>query len=528
MTKRKLKKLLREEYGCRPDVHYFQGDMEHIREYYDFRAQNAMDEFLVDDVTWSDLDMDELYRRINPGLTTSGEQYLYYMLRSPAQDRESYAGREELISLMERDGELRLKVQLILSRLGRTRRADMCSAFYPRSHRPLLFVVYLLLCLAVPASLLALIFVGQQAIMPLVAFVAFNSLLHSYVTRKIQTDLDTVNYSVAMVFAMNKLRRLHSPGLDARLQKGYESLGRLRGVLRSGGVSSVTDGGIGDMLCTVLLLDLVNYEFLKTKLGSRHGDVFAIHEQLGLLDAAIAVASYRATLGGGCCIPDIEFGAERPYIRTEGLRHPLIDSCVPNSLDTEKSILVTGSNASGKSTFLKSAALSSIMAQSICTCCAGEYSASCFRAMSSMALRDDILAGESYYIVETRSLKRILDSIGGGVPVLCVVDEVLRGTNTVERIAASSKVLEAMAERGALCLAATHDIELCALLEDFSLFHFTESVGAEEMIFDYRLRPGKATSRNAINLLKLMGFGAEIVEGAHRRAESYLEKGIWE
>ena len=147
--------------------------------------------------------------------------------------------------------------------------------------------------------------------------------------------------------------------------------------------------------------------------------------------------------------------------------------------------------------------------------------------LNKPALRDNLLGGESYYIVETRSLGRILNCIDGGIPVLCVVDEVLRGTNTVERIAASSKVLEAMDRSGALCLAATHDIELCSLLNNFSLFHFTETVGDEEMLFDYRLRPGRATSRNAINLLRLMGFSEEIVDGAHRRAENYLETGNW-
>lgn len=530
MTKRKLRKILQNEYGKTPDLHYFQGDMEHIRDYFDFRRKNAMDNFLIDDITWGDLDMDEIYRRINPGLTTSGEQYLYYMLRSPAMDRAEHSTRGELISLMEREGGLRLKLQMILARLGRTRRADLCSAFYPEHHSPLMLIVYLFLCLAVPVSALAIVFVGQAAIAPLICFITLNSLLHGFITRKIQTDLDTVNYSVAMIFTMHRIRKLHSAELDRHLSGAYKSLERLRSVIRTGGVASASDGGgIGEMLCTVLLLDLITYEFLKNKLGSRHGDVFTIHEHLGKLDAAIAVASYRANLGDRYCLPQLDFSAENAFMKADNIRHPLLGECVPNSLDTERSILITGSNASGKSTFLKGAALCAIMAQTICTCTAESYSSCAFRVMSSMALRDDILAGESYYIVETRSLKRILDSLDAAPPVLCVVDEVLRGTNTVERIAASSAVLEAMADEGALCLAATHDIELCSLLEShFSLYHFTETVGEDKMLFDYRLRPGRATSRNAINLLRLMGFGDGIVDSAHRRAGGYMESGVWE
>ena len=192
-------------------------------------------------------------------------------------------------------------------------------------------------------------------------------------------------------------------------------------------------------------------------------------------------------------------------------------------------MLITGSNASGKSTYLKTAALSAVMAQSLCTVPAESYRANAFHIYSSMALRDDLLAGESYYIVEIKSLKRILDSIHTQSPVLCVVDEVLRGTNTVERIAASSQVLRALQADNVLCLAATHDIELCELLaESYRMFHFEEQVDDREMSFDYVLRPGKATSRNAINLLRFMGFDETIVRRAHDSATRYLETGSWE
>ena len=145
-----------------------------------------------------------------------------------------------------------------------------------------------------------------------------------------------------------------------------------------------------------------------------------------------------------------------------------------------------------------------------------------------MALSDNLLAGESYYIAEMKSLKRIVDSAENNSAVLCVIDEVLRGTNTIERIAASCEVLKALAEDGSLCLAATHDIELCDLLESwYVLYHFEERVTEAGMAFDYTLRSGKATSRNAINLLKLIGFDDEIVGNAHARANHYLQTRTW-
>ena len=147
------------------------------------------------------------------------------------------------------------------------------------------------------------------------------------------------------------------------------------------------------------------------------------------------------------------------------------------------------------------------MSQSICTCTAESYTATAFRVYSSMALSDDLLAGESYYIVETKSLKRILDSIPGALPVLCIIDEVLRGTNTVERIAASCEVLRAISQTNAICIAASHDMEyaICSRTPIRSAT-LGGKVGAEEMFFDYKIRPGKSTSRNAINLFEMIGF----------------------
>lgn len=527
MFHRKLKRILEAGFGKVPDPMYFHGDMEYIRAYYDFRKEKNLDAFLIDEITWHDLELDKVYKRINPGLSTSGEQYLYYQLRCPAIDSATYQERKELIALMEELPDLRRKLQVILAHLGRTRRADLSRAFAPSEHGPMWLIIYLLLVLLIPASIVFAVLYGPYGSLALFAVLSLNAFVHEVRKRKCHMDFDTVNYSVSMIFALHKMRKLKHPGLDRHLQAAYENLDRLRSVMRTGGVSTIADGGIGDILATILLLDLIAYEFLKTKLGRCHGEVFAVHEALGKIDAAIAVASYRKSLDT-FAQPEIDFSPEKPFYFAEAMTHPLLHSAVPNDLNTVKPILITGSNASGKSTYLKTAALCALLAQSICTTTAVSYRASVFRIYSSMALSDNLLAGESYYIAETKSLKRILDELDGPIPLLCTIDEVLRGTNTVERIAASSKILEVLGDSGALCLAATHDIELCELLSArYEMYHFEEQVGISEMVFDYTLRPGKAVSRNAINLLKLMGFDAHIVSGAHERANAYMETGTW-
>ena len=533
MNTRKLKRLLRENFGIEPDPYYYNGDMEYIRAYYDFRRDNGRDEFLIDDITWNDLDMDRVFKRINPKRCTSGEQYLYYMLRSPAVNHEVFESRKKLIEYAEQDSDRRLKIEVILARLGCTRRADLCRAFYPSEHEIGMLLVYLSLFFILIASVACAalnIGFGIRAVL-ISLFVNFS--VHEFGRRKSQLDYDTVNYTVNMVFAIRKLRKLRDDKLDALMAKAYDSLDRLQAVIRTGGISTAMDsgsmGGLYDAIVSVTLLDLIAYEFLKNKLGRCHEDVFTIHEYLGRLDSAISIASYRQSLDN-YCEPNIEFNteAERQVMATN-IVHPLLRSAVPNDLRIDKPILITGSNASGKSTYLKTSALAAIMAQSICTVLASSYHGCAFRIYSSMALSDDLLAGESYYIVEIKSLKRILDEAETGVAMLCVVDEVLRGTNTVERIAASCEVVHALANANVLCLVATHDIELCELLQgSYQMFHFEEQLGENEMMFDYTIRDGKATSQNAINLLRLLDFDDKMVNNAHARANRYIETGTWQ
>ena len=234
----------------------------------------------------------------------------------------------------------------------------------------------------------------------------------------------------------------------------------------------------------------------------------------------------RTEAGREWCVP--EFTGEEEIVLEAGY-HPLLNYPVKNGIAAGRGVLLTGSNASGKSTFLKMVALNAILAQTVHTCAAARYRAPFFQVYSSMALRDDMGSGESYYIVEIKALKRILDAAAQRKGrILCFVDEVLRGTNTVERIAASTQILKSLGSSGILCFAATHDIELTELLQkDFDNYHFEEEVREGDIFFNYRLKEGKATTRNAIRLLELMGYDQAVIQRASAQAEHFVASGVW-
>ena len=264
---------------------------------------------------------------------------------------------------------------------------------------------------------------------------------------KIEVYLKCLMCLIRVLHASEKLGKEKIPELEEYLSRLRTNERKLHSV-RKKSVTLVTakgtEGDIAGVLYSYInsffMLDFIQFYSILRVLRQNQQELETLTETLGILDTMIAVASYREYLPY-YCIPKFSDQKHAAFMDVENLYHPLIANPVANSIRADGGILVTGSNASGKSTFLKNVAVNMILAQSIHTSLSSNYRASMCKVMTSMALRDDLQSGESYYIVEIRSLKRILEETGKDVPVLCIVDEVLRGTNTVERIAASSQVL---------------------------------------------------------------------------------------
>ncbi len=529
MREMRLARWLERCFGAPADRIYYEGDMARIRAYSIRHHKKNPDAFWVDDITWNDLSMDDVFQQLNAAQSTSGEQYLYHMLRYPATDEAEYGRRSEMLALMEKNPGLRLQLQLILARLGKRRAAYAHEASEPSKQTHVRLGLTLALSLGLIGSLIAMPLWPPLALL-LIALVPVNAIYHTLMAQRLEWRLASAQYSVDMSSACQRIRKLGDAKLDAMLGGFYEAGQQTRGLLRMGGVSLIAQNDLSTLFNSLLLFDLLLYARLEHMLWKHSRDIAVLHENLGRLDTAIATASYRKSRGKQpLCDPDIDFSPEAPRaLAMRGLAHPLLKHPVANSFELRRSLLLTGSNASGKSTFLKAAALNALLAQSLCTALCGRYRGTAFHLYSSMAMSDDVQAGESYFIAEIKSLRRILQATEREEPVLCVIDEVLRGTNTVERISASSELLLALSEH-ALCMAATHDGELCGMLANaYDQGHFEESVRGRKVHFDYKFREGPATTRNAIKLLSVMGYSADLVTRATARAERYMQTGKWE
>lgn len=531
---KKLEERLLRQWGRdRAEEPYGQEKRKEIAVYYRCHVEESD----VDDITWNDLDMDQVYQQMNHTYSAMGQEYLYALLRKPEFSEEILQERERMVSLFATQEKTRLTLQKKLLSIGKPWKFSVYhyltrveSLKGESSVRSVVQFLAFLLCVILCG------FAPSWMILPTVFVAVYNMV--TYYRRKAEMEkyYCLFAYIVRMVHFSKDLAGMKLEGLEKYCDELGKEAVKFQPFCRNSWLvvgGGNMDGNIVDTLMDYVRLlthiDIIKFQSMAREVLRLEDSLLHLYEIVGLLDSMQAVASYRA-MTKQYAVPELTQAENKPFfLDARQLYHPLIEHPVKNSITANRSVLLTGSNASGKSTFLKTVAINAILAQTIHTVLADEYRANYFRIASSMALRDDIIRQESYYMVEIKSLKRIVDqSVQEGVPVLCFIDEVLRGTNTLERIGASSEILYRLAGANALCFAATHDIELTTLLEEkFDNYHFQEQVGEEDVVFDYRLRKGKAMTRNAIKLLRMMGYDEEIVENAQRRVEHFLEQGTW-
>jgi len=486
---------------------------------------------IIDDITWNDLDMNLIYRNMNYCKSSAGDEYLYYLLRNPATVDKDWSEFENKVNGISNDEVLRRNVVEALCKIGRTGKYSIYAYLesleqihlYSSKQDLLLDFLYL------PAIALAFINILWGAI-AVFFVVAIN--IGTYFKRKRQIEPYLVCFEYIYRVLRNSEIIIDALKCDllkdemTDLVKETEKFKKFMSFsgLVLGDFGSSPIGIVLDYIKMLTHADLIKIRSMYKITMDNRQSIENMLKIVGRIDCYQSVGEYREYIKS-YCIP--ELGASNSGITLENGYHPLIKKPVANSIITDKSILLTGSNASGKSTFLKMVAVNVILAQSIHTCHASEYNAPYYRVYTSLSLKDSIVEGDSYYMAEIKALKRIMDAVDDDIPVIGFVDEILRGTNTVERVAASSAILKNLNDKEVLVFAATHDIELTSILKDYDNYHFEEKIEGDDISFSYGLLKGKAISRNAINLLDFIGYDKDIVEGSKKMVEYYETNGNW-
>ena len=518
------------EWGKVPTEEYSEDKYRSLQFYYN---QQEKGEGNIDSITWNDLDMDQIFMTMNNTGSAAGEEYLFALLHRLSFSAEELAERNRLMKHFTEHRQERQKLQEQFMRMGKERNIsiyeyiNMLHLLKRESNTAHYLSIVLLLASA------GMIFVSPVAgVFSVIVVGIYNAF--SYYKRKsdIEKYFTVVSHLIRMMDGMKTLSGLADREIETYTASIRETLkvfaGFRKGARIVAGKRPTGDllEGMVDYIRMLFHIDLIKFNQMIQIFDNNEAELTRLFETAGFLDAMIAASSFRVLMRDWC-VPELT-SEGGPFLSMREVYHPMLDNPVKASISENRSVLITGSNASGKSTFIKTLAINAILAQTIDTVMAEEYRASFFQVASSMALRDDIFSKASYYIVEIKSLKRIADRIGSGTPMLCFVDEVLRGTNTLERIAASAEILSDFASKNAICFAATHDIELTHILESrYSNYHFQEYVEDDQVLFDYKLYEGRAVSKNAIRLLKMLGYADRITERAEERARHFEQTGEW-
>ena len=532
MEQKRFRKRLHTDYGKKLEREYKPERFTHISRY----SEKHAGEFPIDEITWCDLNMDEVFKQMNYTYSSAGEEYLYYLLRNPRLEEEHLVHMEEVIRYFDTHMEEREDLQFIFSKIGKIGRfsiydyLDYLDDLGERNNRRHYLALLLML-----VSIGIMVVNFSVGILALLAVVIYNDVTYFGMKKEIEPYITSFSYIFRLLNIYPEFKKHRADCLREEFEEMELAFHQMDGFQRGSGIvmSGTRAGGSGsplDMLMDFLRMgfhiDLIKFNQMLGEVRKHLDAVDTLLTHYGFVESCIAIGEYRTYLDN-FCVP--VFREEKRIRMVEGY-HPLLTDPVRNTFETGKGMLITGSNASGKSTFLKTVAINALLAQSIHTCLADEFETCFFRICSSMSLKDDVLHGESYYMVEIKSIKRILDLIAHKeYRGLCFVDEVLRGTNTVERIAASSQILNSLNSENSMCFVATHDIELTSLLEDrYENYHFMEEVTDGDVTFSYQLLPGKATTRNAIRLLSIMGYQEDIIRKAEQMAAEFVRNSHWQ
>jgi DNA mismatch repair ATPase MutS len=205
-------------------------------------------------------------------------------------------------------------------------------------------------------------------------------------------------------------------------------------------------------------------------------------------------------------------------------RHPLIleQDVTANSISLtpdKRTWVITGPNAAGKSTFLRMVGVNVLLAQTGAAVPAAEMTWSPVRLITDVRIRDDLARNESYFLSEVRRLRRLVLDGEKDTPILGLIDEPFRGTNSQERTAAGLALLEHLTASPNLFLIATHEellARIAATTASAANYHFQEHLREGGITFDYQLRPGPATTKTALRILEREGYPNSLLERARQ------------
>ncbi len=477
----------------------------------------------IDDITTRDLQLHDIYSRLDRCMSPAGRDCLYALLRFIPHEESVSAIRYEKIHQYINNKDKAVDHAYILSRLGHRNNTDvfvLISGLEHAKQRNIMIDISMMVLII--AGIILSLFIPAAGIALTVIMLVISVITYFSGKRVMDENLKGLAMCLQLIACAEKLNAAGCEDFD-QYRELFSLLSAKCLIPYRESTTSSPFAILYDYIRIITHIDLIVYSIKIKKIISAIETIRRMYVDIGMVDSHISLASYIYERDH--CLAVF---TQESILSAKGMYHPLVEDPVCNDINANRGVMITGSNASGKSTFLKAVGVNEIFAACLGFAFASEFVSGRFSIYTSMALTDDLLAKESYYVAEARSIKRICDAAREG-KCLCIIDEILKGTNTTERIAASTQVLRYLCKKDILCFAATHDRELTVLLNDeMDQYHFSEEIENDTVRFPFLIKKGVADKTNAITILSMLGFDESIVSSADDLADRYRRTGKWE
>lgn len=480
--------------------------------------------------TLDDIDFQQIFAFIDRTTSAVGQQFLFRKVLHPFNAIDDLRRLSSFADRMGVETALREEIQKELIKLDGQGAYDICNLIHLKVARGPTWFKYLYINLILILVLIALSVKFPVCLILLIIPVTINTTVHYWNKMSMSTSLSSLpklNTVIDVARDILKKANLVNGPVEESLHALKNSKWKLFLLNSSDPTMRDELGQVGSYLSELLrgifLIEVFALSSLAKDLEKKRSSVSILFDFIGEIDTSISIASLRAG-ALETCLP--RFVETKKEMSAMGVYHPLIRNCVRNDIEIHaKSVLITGSNMSGKTTFLRTMAINSILAQSIYTCFAEEFITPFVRQFSSIRIDDNLFEGKSYFFEEVNVIGLLIEEMQSGYQNLFILDEVFKGTNSIERTALGKAILSYLNRGDNMVIVSTHDAELSDLLKDeYELYHFSETIENGQLHFDHILKPGPLKTRNAIRLLELGNFPEEIIREARSLSADFPEE----
>ena len=491
-------------------------------------AEDGSEYLTDDDLVAKDLDImgkNSIYQFICVAGTEDGRQMLAETLRQPEFAAEDRTKRQIAIQELaeKHDFSMGFETLCVKSETGKKKKysSDEFVAYCTSDdHIPGIFHVLRFLLPLITIVLLVLGIMGKVNLgYSLISF--FVVLLFAWITSGVagQAVMPMISFGYVINDYIRMFELISGETFDSELLNDIKNTistdsGALNAVKKLERISAAFNIRynpiVHQVLCGLFLWDFhlgIMMDKWRDQYGSQVKDwIHAISRMEELLSFAVLARTREVSY------PEVT-RHEKVEVSAENLRHPLIDpsKVVPNdAVFKGGATIITGSNMSGKTTFLRTLGINLILAYAGAPVCAENMHADYMKIFTSMRVTDDVSNGISTFYAEILRIKSMVEYKKNEMPMLCLIDEIFKGTNSADRIVGATQVIRKLSDDHSMTLVSTHDFELCDLKsesgEPAANYHFEEYYEGDQLKFDYKKKDGRCTTTNAMAILHMAGL----------------------